>query len=184
MRSSRGTRTSSAWSQASEISTPCSRTWPCWWKLRYPLDTYLIGSLYQLPYTPILIYIYIAWPPQVFHWVPLVHVSLSVRAQPACFLHLQGDLVDNIERSVSNAAEYTSSAKEETKKAVRWQKKSRRVRLNDALQLLLMYIIHTSNANASSSFQKYIILAFALLLLLAVLALIVGLSVGLIKRPV
>lgn len=36
-------------------------------------------------------------------------------------------MVNNIENNVSNAAEYISSAKEETKKAVRWQKKSRRV---------------------------------------------------------
>lgn len=47
--------------------------------------------------------------------------------QPAWFSYLQGEMVDNIERNVSNAAEYISSAKEETKKAVRWQKKSRRV---------------------------------------------------------
>lgn len=36
-------------------------------------------------------------------------------------------MVNNIEKNVSNAAEYICSAKEETKKAVRYQKKSRRV---------------------------------------------------------
>lgn len=36
-------------------------------------------------------------------------------------------MVNNIEVNVSNAAEYISRAKEETKKAVRYQKKSRRV---------------------------------------------------------
>ena len=36
-------------------------------------------------------------------------------------------MVDNIEKNVSNAAEYILRAKEETKKAVRYQKKSRRV---------------------------------------------------------
>jgi len=40
---------------------------------------------------------------------------------------LQGDMVNNIENNVSNAAEYIYRAKEETKKAVRYQKKSRRV---------------------------------------------------------
>lgn len=40
---------------------------------------------------------------------------------------LQGEMVNNIEVNVSNAAEYISKAKEETKKAVRYQKKSRRV---------------------------------------------------------
>lgn len=38
-------------------------------------------------------------------------------------------MVNNIENNVSNAAEYICSAKEETKKAVRYQKKSRRVRV-------------------------------------------------------
>lgn len=36
-------------------------------------------------------------------------------------------MVNNIENNVSNAAEYIYRAKEETKKAVRYQKKSRRV---------------------------------------------------------
>uniref|UniRef100_A0A8D2ZMJ3 Syntaxin 2 n=1 Tax=Scophthalmus maximus TaxID=52904 RepID=A0A8D2ZMJ3_SCOMX len=67
----------------------------------------------------------------------------------AMLVETQGDMVNNIENNVSNAAEYILRAKEETKKAVRYQKKSRR---------------------------KYIILAFALLILLAVIALIVGLS--------
>uniref|UniRef100_A0A3B5MM65 Syntaxin 2 n=1 Tax=Xiphophorus couchianus TaxID=32473 RepID=A0A3B5MM65_9TELE len=74
----------------------------------------------------------------------------------AMLVETQGDMVNNIENNVSNAAEYIYRAKEETKKAVRYQKKSRR---------------------------KYMILAFALLILLAVIALIVGLSVGLTKRP-
>uniref|UniRef100_A0A3P9LMW5 Syntaxin 2b n=1 Tax=Oryzias latipes TaxID=8090 RepID=A0A3P9LMW5_ORYLA len=73
------------------------------------------------------------------------------------FYIFQGEMVNSIENNVSNAAEYICSAKEETKKAVRYQKKSRR---------------------------KYIILAFVLLILLAVIALIVGLSVGLTKPPV
>ena len=38
-------------------------------------------------------------------------------------------MVNNIENNVSNAAEYIGRAKEETKKAVRYQKKSRRVSL-------------------------------------------------------
>lgn len=48
-----------------------------------------------------------------------------------------------------------------------------------------MYVTHTSDVNASPPpSQKYIILAFVILILLAVVALIVGLCVGLIKRPV
>ncbi|KAM7391647.1 hypothetical protein PAMP_022323 [Pampus punctatissimus] len=93
----------------------------------------------------------------------IMRLESSIRELHAMFMDMamlvetQGDMVNNIETNVSNAAEYICRAKEETKKAVRYQKKSRR---------------------------KYIILAFALLILLAVIALIVGLSVGLTKPPV
>ncbi|KAM8759673.1 syntaxin-2 isoform 1-T1 [Acanthopagrus schlegelii] len=92
----------------------------------------------------------------------IMRLESSIRELHAMFMDMamlvetQGEMVNNIEKNVSNAAEYICSAKEETKKAVRYQKKSRR---------------------------KYIILAFALLILLAVIALIVGLSVGLTKPP-
>ncbi|KAM4745265.1 syntaxin-2 [Anableps anableps] len=92
----------------------------------------------------------------------IMRLESSIRELHAMFMDMamlvetQGDMVNNIENNVSNAAEYIYRAKEETKKAVRYQKKSRR---------------------------KYIILAFALLILFAVIALIVGLSVGLTKRP-
>ncbi|KAF7669166.1 hypothetical protein LDENG_00236040 [Lucifuga dentata] len=93
----------------------------------------------------------------------IIRMETSIRELHAMFMDLamlvetQGDMVNNIEKNVSNAAEYIDRAKEETKKAVRYQKKSRR---------------------------KYIIVAFALLILLAVIALIIGLSVGLTKPPV
>ncbi|XP_034452029.1 syntaxin-2 isoform X1 [Hippoglossus hippoglossus] len=93
----------------------------------------------------------------------IIRLESSIRELHAMFMDMamlvetQGEMVDNIEKNVSNAAEYILRAKEETKKAVRYQKKSRR---------------------------KCIILAFALLILLAVIALIVGLSVGLTKPPV
>ncbi|XP_028269639.1 syntaxin-2 isoform X2 [Parambassis ranga] len=93
----------------------------------------------------------------------IMRLESSIRELHAMFMDMamlvetQGDMVNNIEKNVSNATEYICRAKEETKKAVRYQKKSRR---------------------------KHIILAFAVLILLAVLALIVGLSVGLTKPPV
>uniref|UniRef100_A0A672JIN9 Syntaxin-2-like n=1 Tax=Salarias fasciatus TaxID=181472 RepID=A0A672JIN9_SALFA len=83
----------------------------------------------------------------------IIRLETSIRELHAMFMDMamlvetQGEMVDNIEKNVSNAAEYICRAKEETKKAVRYQKKSRR---------------------------KYIIIAFALLILLAVIALIVG----------
>ncbi|XP_061672630.1 syntaxin-2 isoform X2 [Syngnathoides biaculeatus] len=92
----------------------------------------------------------------------IIRLESSIRELHAMFMDMatlvetQGEMVNNIESNVSNAAEYICRAKEETKKAVRYQKKSRR---------------------------KLIILAFALLILLAVIALIVGLSVGLTKPP-
>ncbi|XP_033947931.1 syntaxin-2 isoform X1 [Pseudochaenichthys georgianus] len=93
----------------------------------------------------------------------IMRLETSIRELHTMFMDMamlvetQGDMINNIENNVSNAVEYICSAKEETKKAVRYQQKSRR---------------------------KYIILAFALLTLLAVIALIVGLSVGLTKPPV
>ncbi|XP_056130577.1 syntaxin-2 isoform X1 [Lampris incognitus] len=93
----------------------------------------------------------------------IIRLESSIRELHTMFMDMamlvetQGDMVNNIENNVSNAAEYIGHAKEETKKAVRYQRKSRR---------------------------NYIILAFALLILLAVIALIVGLSVGLTKPPV
>lgn len=40
---------------------------------------------------------------------------------------LQGEMVNNIERNVMNAADYVEHAKEETKKAIKYQSKARRV---------------------------------------------------------
>uniref|UniRef100_A0A3Q3K4J0 t-SNARE coiled-coil homology domain-containing protein n=1 Tax=Monopterus albus TaxID=43700 RepID=A0A3Q3K4J0_MONAL len=91
----------------------------------------------------------------------IMRLESSVRELHAMFMDMamlvetQGEMVNNIEKNVSNAVEYVFRAKEETKKAVRYQKKSRR---------------------------KYIIVALALLVLVAVIALIVGLSVGL-RKP-
>ncbi|XP_035495444.1 syntaxin-2 isoform X2 [Scophthalmus maximus] len=64
----------------------------------------------------------------------------------AMLVETQGDMVNNIENNVSNAAEYILRAKEETKKAVRYQKKSRRKHLclatcGVACFLLLLIII-------------------------------------------
>uniref|UniRef100_A0A8C5FJ84 Syntaxin 2 n=1 Tax=Gadus morhua TaxID=8049 RepID=A0A8C5FJ84_GADMO len=92
----------------------------------------------------------------------IIRLEASIRELRTMFMDMalmvetQGDMVNNIEKNVSTAAEYIGMAKEETKKAVRYQKKSRR---------------------------KFVFLAFAILILIAVVALIVGLSVGLTKPP-
>lgn len=47
----------------------------------------------------------------------------------AMLVQSQGEMLNNIEKNVSDATEYVASAKGETKKAVRYQKNARRVRL-------------------------------------------------------
>ncbi|GAB1290215.1 Syntaxin-2 [Apodemus speciosus] len=69
----------------------------------------------------------------------------------AMFVETQGEMVNNIERNVVNAVDYVEHAKEETKKAIKYQSKARR--------------------------KKWIIAAVAVAVI-AVLALIIGLSVG------
>ncbi|XP_023576395.1 syntaxin-2 isoform X1 [Octodon degus] len=46
----------------------------------------------------------------------------------AMFVETQGEMINNIEKNVMNATEYVEHAKEETKKAVRYQSKARRRR--------------------------------------------------------
>ncbi|XP_038229909.1 syntaxin-2 isoform X3 [Dermochelys coriacea] len=69
----------------------------------------------------------------------------------AMFVETQGEMINNIEKNVMNASDYVEHAKEETKKAVKYQSKARR--------------------------KKWIIVILSLVLV-AIIALIVGLSVG------
>uniref|UniRef100_A0A6Q2ZN01 t-SNARE coiled-coil homology domain-containing protein n=1 Tax=Esox lucius TaxID=8010 RepID=A0A6Q2ZN01_ESOLU len=63
----------------------------------------------------------------------IIRLESSIMELHAVFMDMamlvenQGDMVNNIEKNVSNAVEYIGRAKEETKKAVRYQRKSRRV---------------------------------------------------------
>jgi len=41
--------------------------------------------------------------------------------------HFKGEMVNNIEKNVMNASDYVEHAKEDTKKAVKYQSKARRV---------------------------------------------------------
>ncbi|KAM8961085.1 syntaxin-2 [Pelodytes ibericus] len=70
----------------------------------------------------------------------------------AMLVETQGEMINSIEKNVENAEEYIEHAKEETKKAVKYQSKSRR---------------------------KQWIAAILVLVLLGLIALIIGLSVGL-----
>uniref|UniRef100_A0A4W5KX09 Syntaxin 2 n=1 Tax=Hucho hucho TaxID=62062 RepID=A0A4W5KX09_9TELE len=81
----------------------------------------------------------------------IIRLESSIRELHAMFMDMamlvenQGDMVNNIENNVSNAAEYIGRAKEETKKAVRYQKKSWRklfwLAICVALALLILVII-------------------------------------------
>ncbi|XP_035114089.1 syntaxin-2 isoform X1 [Callithrix jacchus] len=44
----------------------------------------------------------------------------------AMFVEIQGEMINNIERNVMNATDYVEHAKEETKKAIKYQSKARR----------------------------------------------------------
>lgn len=59
------------------------------------------------------------------HKIPLVVNSLFLLHVLA--LTFKGDMVNSIEKNVMNAADYVEHAKEETKKAVKYQSKARRV---------------------------------------------------------
>ncbi|XP_010015181.1 PREDICTED: syntaxin-2 isoform X1 [Nestor notabilis] len=69
----------------------------------------------------------------------------------AMFVETQGEMINNIEKNVMNASDYVEHAKEETKKAVKYQSKARR---------------------------KMWVIVIVSLVLIAVVALIIGLSVG------
>lgn len=43
--------------------------------------------------------------------------------------YFKGEMINNIEKNVMNAADYVEHAKEETKKAIKYQSKARRVSL-------------------------------------------------------
>ncbi|KAF1655284.1 Syntaxin-2, partial [Eudyptes chrysocome] len=45
----------------------------------------------------------------------------------AMFVETQGEMINNIEKNVMNASDYVEHAKEETKKAVKYKSKARRV---------------------------------------------------------
>ncbi|XP_029817079.1 syntaxin-2 [Manacus vitellinus] len=69
----------------------------------------------------------------------------------AMFVETQGEMINNIEKNVMNATDYVEHAKEETKKAVKYQSKARR---------------------------KMWIIIIVSVVLVAIIALIIGLSVG------
>ncbi|KAK7933884.1 hypothetical protein WMY93_004780 [Mugilogobius chulae] len=74
----------------------------------------------------------------------IMRLETSIRELHTMFMDMamlvetQGEMVNNIENNVANAAEYICRAKEETKKAVRYQKRSRRKMIILAFALLIL----------------------------------------------
>ncbi|XP_019907774.1 syntaxin-2 isoform X3 [Esox lucius] len=77
----------------------------------------------------------------------IIRLESSIMELHAVFMDMamlvenQGDMVNNIEKNVSNAVEYIGRAKEETKKAVRYQRKSRRKLFWIAICMALVLLI-------------------------------------------
>ena len=56
--------------------------------------------------------------------------ELSINVQPVLLAHgvrVQGEMIDHIENEMTQSATYVHSAKEDTKAAVKYQSKARRV---------------------------------------------------------
>ncbi|KAM5238151.1 syntaxin-2 [Ctenodactylus gundi] len=59
----------------------------------------------------------------------------------AMFVETQGEMINNIEKNVLNAAEYVEHAKEETKKAIRYQSKARRKMMFIIICVIILLVI-------------------------------------------
>ncbi|XP_004635910.1 syntaxin-2 isoform X3 [Octodon degus] len=59
----------------------------------------------------------------------------------AMFVETQGEMINNIEKNVMNATEYVEHAKEETKKAVRYQSKARRKMMFIIICVIILLVI-------------------------------------------
>ncbi|XP_040203436.1 syntaxin-2 isoform X2 [Rana temporaria] len=59
----------------------------------------------------------------------------------AMLVETQGEMINNIEKNVENAADYIEHAKEETKKAVKYQSKSRRKMIFIIICVLILVVI-------------------------------------------
>lgn len=68
----------------------------------------------------------------------------SLNKDPIIFFslkfHFKGEMINNIEKNVMNASDYVEHAKEETKKAVKYQSKARRVCCLSVIVLASIFI--------------------------------------------
>ncbi|KAI4568725.1 hypothetical protein MJG53_014343 [Ovis ammon polii x Ovis aries] len=59
----------------------------------------------------------------------------------AMFVETQGEMINNIEKNVTNAADYVEHAKEETKKAIKYQSKARRKMMFIIICVVILLVI-------------------------------------------
>ncbi|XP_012927316.2 syntaxin-2 isoform X5 [Heterocephalus glaber] len=59
----------------------------------------------------------------------------------AMFVETQGEMINNIEKNVMNATDYVEHAKEETKKAIRYQSKARRKMMFTVTCVIILLVI-------------------------------------------
>ncbi|ELK14244.1 Syntaxin-2 [Pteropus alecto] len=59
----------------------------------------------------------------------------------AMFVETQGEMINNIEKNVTNAADYVEHAKEETKKAIKYQSKARRKMMFIIICVIILLVI-------------------------------------------
>lgn len=84
----------------------CLWTWPCLWRARYrPRHSSLVVSLS----------------------LEAASRSPAVRLPPSRSLCVQGEMIDRIEYNVEHSVDYVERAVSDTKKAVKYQSKARRV---------------------------------------------------------
>nr|XP_020450299.1 syntaxin-3 isoform X1 [Monopterus albus] len=107
----------------------------------------------------------------------------------AMLVESQGDIIDNIELNVSKSVDHITVAKEQTKKAVRYQTKARKGGIIDRIESNMDQSVGfveraVADTKKAAKFQqesrrKVVIIVVIVLIVLAILALIIGLSVGL-----
>lgn len=87
----------------------------------------------------------------VFWWMVVLFLKAVV-------LYFQGDIVNNIEQNVSKSVDHVTVAKEQTKKAIRYQTKARKVNCSStfiARFLSVSFLFHSCATYLQNSFVTF-----------------------------
>ncbi|XP_025998454.1 syntaxin 3b isoform X4 [Astatotilapia calliptera] len=109
----------------------------------------------------------------------------------AMLVESQGDMVENIEQNISKSVDHIVAAKEQTKKAVRYQTKARKGGMIDRIESNMDQSVGfveraVADTKKAAKFQqearrKLVIIIVIVVILVIIVALAIGLSVGLKK---